>query len=644
MFSDSRASGFKSHAAAHFIPWLRNSLKLHHSDDLGISRPFKSSSEARNHLSPRETAKGIGFFSKERTEGKERLRRREHRCNGVSVVRRLPVVLKGHNILPGRPGKLKEKSKSLEPDPDPDTLEGPQGQENSSAPVQDNHSEGSLVRNHSRYLNRHHSQNDEGSVRKCRPLAGPPPGPALPGREQHSEVPVVVCTEDRRGKVWDYARHTYSQRDLHSSSWLSSDTHRQLSDIKLQSRSSQSQRDLMAVTEPCEDGFNSPSIFNGVIFSTEIPQRGPGCAGSLRGPRKARTSPESTSFLVQNQRTEGGCSRKAVQNQIKRVVDNLEQVLGALRDVHQEMKEVVQQIDYLTSSIDLNEEQEGFGGDTVAKAPLVSTSSSVSCSSEVTVGNNHQRSSMPEKLLDSFGSLDRSKSFLRQSPPNVLLCPITAGIDRIRTLRFSCSIGCSPRPGGSLLCLDNVASAESAVNIGGVTQHQSLISKDLLLSPQRSSCQPGRPPTPGLSPRTVNVHQPPSPPLQRHHQPLVFSPSVTIETKIRSYQTTQGDKSSAQPVSPLLIRPLSDSRAPTVSEIQAGRGRQASSAGPAHGPRTRECASPANMPKQLATQGRRGRKPPPYPHHRLSEHTKEVERPCKAPPYPEKRRLLSTIV
>ena len=35
-----------------------------------------------------------------------------------------------------------------------------------------------------------------------------------------------------------------------------------------------------------------------------------------------------------------GPRRKAVRNQIKRVVDNLEQVLGALKDVHQEMREV----------------------------------------------------------------------------------------------------------------------------------------------------------------------------------------------------------------------------------------------------------------------------------------------------------------
>ncbi len=377
MFSDSRApapgeqKGFKPHAP-HFIPWLRNSLKPHHSSDLGLNGPYKSSSEARNNLSPLERAKGIGFFS---IQGKDRAKKGELRCNGVGVARMLPVVLRGHHILPGSLGKQREDSparwnQSPELQPDPSTQiskgDGPQALSNSSTSVQDNHT---FVRNHSSHLDLLQSQNDgtSTSVRKYGPLVGPPPAPApapvLLTEEPNCKVPVVVGIEDRRGKVWDYASSTsYRQRDLHASSWRSSDTQglieRQhglissFSYIKQQSKNSQSQRDLTALREPPVEGFNGP--LNGVIFSTEVPQRGLGCTTTLRGPRKPRPNLERIGILGQNQtwvqhrptnegepqRKEAGCSRKVVRNQIKRVVDNLEQVLTALRDVHQEMKEV----------------------------------------------------------------------------------------------------------------------------------------------------------------------------------------------------------------------------------------------------------------------------------------------------------------
>lgn len=359
MFSDSRApaapgeqqKGFKPHAP-HFIPWLRNSLKPHHSSDLGLNGPYKSGSEARNNLTPLERAKGIGFFS---IQGKDRAKKGEVRCNGVGMARMLPVVLRGHHILPGSLGKQREDSparwnQSPELEPVPNTQsspgDGPQGGVSTSA--QDNHS---FVRKQSQ------SDGTSTSVRKYGPLVRPPPVPALLIEEPNCKVPVVVDVEHRRGKVWDYASATtYRKRDLHSSSWVSSDTRglieRQhgftssFSYIKQQGRNSQSQRDLR---EPPVEAFNGP--LNGVIFSTEVPQGGPGCAATLRGPRKPKPSLERIAALGQNQtwvqyrpgepqRKEPGCSRKVVRNQIKRVVDNLEQVLTALRDVHQEMKEV----------------------------------------------------------------------------------------------------------------------------------------------------------------------------------------------------------------------------------------------------------------------------------------------------------------
>ncbi|KAI3368266.1 hypothetical protein L3Q82_007983 [Scortum barcoo] len=666
MFSDSRApapgeqKGFKPHAP-HFIPWLRNSLKPHHSSDLGLNGQYKSSSETRNNLTPLERAKGIGFFS---IPGKDRAKKGELRCNGVGVARMLPVVLRGHHILPGSLGKQREDSparwnQSPELQPDPSTQvgkgDGTQSLSNSSTSAQDNHT---FVKSQSSHLDLPHLQNEgiSTTVRKYGPLVGPPPTPApapppaLFTEESNCKVPGVTDMEDRRGKVWDYASSTsYHQRDLHSSSWQCSDsqglTERHhgytstFSYIKQQSRNSQ-----------------------------KVPQRGLGSTATLQGPRKPGPSLERIGILNQTwvqyrpaiegepQRKEAGCSRKVVRNQIKRVVDNLEQVLTSLRDVHQEMKEVVQQIDYLTSSIDLNEEeQQRTERGNSTKPPSNSSSSTGSSSSEVTVGSARQRPSEAEDqpgTTDSFGTLRRNHHSRRQSPPNVLLCPVTSEFssETSRTLRFTHSLGSSSRPVGTGFQLQNVTSL------------------DLTLSPQRSL--PVRPPTPGLFPLTVNLHppnspvsqspspgpsssirvsplSPPSPLSPKPHPPPVLSPSVIIENKIDSYQTPQSDHPSAGPLSPSSTHSPSASCPPTDSETQTvsnnDRERRPSSAGPAHGP-SQVCTAPTATAKPPTAQGRRGRKPPPYPHHKSSEHTKKVKEPRKAPPYPEKRRLLSTTV
>lgn len=380
MFSDSQApapgeqKGFKPHAP-HFIPWLRNSLKSHHSSDLGLNGPYKPNSEGRNNLTPLERAKGIGFFS---IPGKDRSKKGDLQCNGMGVARMLPVMLRGPHILPGRLGKRREDSpvrwnQSPELDQDSGTANNPgDGQQclvNSSSAAQDTQT---VVRNHSSHLSLLHSQNDRtsASVRKYGPLVGPAhlPAPALLAEESNCKVPVGLSMEDRKGK-WDYASQTtYRKRDLHSCSWLNPDTQglteRQdgfsssFSSIKQQSRSSQSQRDLTVLREPAVDAFNG--TLSRVIFSTEVPQRNLGCTATLRGPRKPRPSSERIAVLGQNQtwvqhrptsehrltsggesqRKEDGCNRRAVRNQIKRVMNNLEQVLTALRDVHQEMKEV----------------------------------------------------------------------------------------------------------------------------------------------------------------------------------------------------------------------------------------------------------------------------------------------------------------
>lgn len=286
---------------------------------------------------------------------------------------------------------------------------------------------------------------------------------------------------------------------------------------------------------------------------------------------------------------------------------------------------MVQQIDYLTSSIDLNEEeqQRTAGGD--------SNSSSASSSSEERRGHHN-------------GS---------RSPPNVLLSPVTScfSSERSRTLRFTSSLGSSPRQGGPQQSTD------------GTPKRQNLPSYDLTLSPQRSL--PVRPPTPGLSPLTVNLHHtnspgsqphspgpsssirvsPPSPLSPKPQQTPILSPPVIVENKIGSYQTPQSADPSAGQLSPSSTQPPSASCPPTASDTVSNndRERRASSAGPVNGP-SQVFAAPAATAKPPTAPGRRGRKPPPYPHHRPSEQTKKVKEPRKAPPYPEKRRLLSTTV
>nr|XP_040040486.1 uncharacterized protein LOC120824013 [Gasterosteus aculeatus aculeatus]XP_040040487.1 uncharacterized protein LOC120824013 [Gasterosteus aculeatus aculeatus] len=650
MFSDSRAPapgeqrGFKPHAP-NFIPWLRSSLKPHHGGDMGLNGPYKSSSEARNNLSPLERAKGIGFFS---MQGKERAKKGEVRCKSVGMARMLPVVLRGHHILPGSHQREDRPAFWTQP-PKTDPLanaqstaaeDGQQGASDTSASAQDNHA---LVGNQSCHLGVLESQNDGTGtvVRKYGPLVRPPPVPvpALLIEEPNRKAPVAVHTEDVRGKVLDYAsRTTYRRRDLHSSSWVSSDTQGMERQRGFTSgfRNSQSQRDLR---EPYVEPFNRP--LNGVLFSTEVPLRGLSCTTTLRGPRKPRASFERTTGAQgQNQarvqyrptkggelqRKESGCSRKVVRNQIKRVVDNLEQVLTALRDVHQEMKEVVQQIDNLTSAIDLNAEEPERGD---------SDSSSGSTLSEATVGRVHRRPSVPEEqpgTSDSSGSLGRGPHGRSQSPPHVPLCPVTSGFSTVRgrTLRLTSTLGSSPRRGGTLR-------------------------RDATLSPQRSL--PVRPPTPGLSPLTVNLHHHNSPGSQPHspgassssrvspvsplspkpHPPPAFSPSVAAENKICTFQAPQSGPPSAGLLSPSSAPRPSVSCPPTgstqaVSDTE--RERRVSSAGPAH----------AISQVRSAPVDRRGRKPPPYPHRGSSEHTKKAKEPRKAPPYPEKRRLLSTTV
>ncbi|XP_029310004.1 uncharacterized protein LOC115023007 [Cottoperca gobio] len=113
-----------------------------------------------------------------------------------------------------------------------------------------------------------------------------------------------------------------------------------------------------------EEGCNGRGGSHKGFFPTEVPQKhlnqsrqkGP-CI-----PHTGITGPEpskpTTNSDHQRQGSEVAKQKRqdSVRDQIRQVVTDLEDVLGGLKQVHVEMKEVVQQIDRLTARIDLSEE------------------------------------------------------------------------------------------------------------------------------------------------------------------------------------------------------------------------------------------------------------------------------------------------
>lgn len=319
---------------------------------------------------------------------------------------------------------------------------------------------------------------------------------------------------------------------------------------------------------------------------------------------------------------------------------------------------MVQQIDFLTSSIDLNEEEQQQSGHTGGESTRShGDSGSSPSSSEATLRRSHQRPSDSEDKpgdVDLSGTLRINHRSRNRSPPTVLLTTVTSGFvtDRKRNLRFASNLGSSTAQQGPPQLSPPL---------------QSLVSNDLAPSPQRDI--PVRPPTPGLSPLTVNLHHasspaspphspgpssstikvsPSSPVFPKPPPPPTLCPSVIIENKIRSYQTPQSDPPSADQPCPSLTQPPSACCPPTSSAAQTA---------PSHDgeplaafARTVNKLSKAGLTAAAAktkpptSQDRRGRKPPPYPHQGASELTKKAKEPRRAPPYPEKRRLLSTTV
>lgn len=112
-----------------------------------------------------------------------------------------------------------------------------------------------------------------------------------------------------------------------------------------------------------EEGCNGGSHKG--FFPTEVPQKHLN-QSRQKGPRVAPSViayPEPSKPTADNSHRGQGLEvarqkkrQDLVRDQIRQVVTDLEDVLGGLKQVHVEMKEVVEQIDRLTAGIDLSEE------------------------------------------------------------------------------------------------------------------------------------------------------------------------------------------------------------------------------------------------------------------------------------------------
>ncbi|KAK2822636.1 hypothetical protein Q5P01_022701 [Channa striata] len=124
-------------------------------------------------------------------------------------------------------------------------------------------------------------------------------------------------------------------------------------------------RDWGRQTGGSEEGCNGSGISHKCFFPTEVPQRnlnktrqkGPCILSSSNASSEtSKSTPNDDHHRRTLEAAKQKTSQDSVRDQIRQVVTDLEDVLGGLKQVHVEMKEVVEQIDRLTANIDLNAE------------------------------------------------------------------------------------------------------------------------------------------------------------------------------------------------------------------------------------------------------------------------------------------------
>ncbi|MGH0131903.1 UNVERIFIED_CONTAM: hypothetical protein FKN15_068446 [Acipenser sinensis] len=205
-------------------------------------------------------------------------------------------------------------------------------------------------------------------------------------------------------------------------------------------KSHQKQLDLMGQSLRRDQPFIGPNRPIEAGVTGQRHQTKPGFTGPHRHKdqgfpgRKRQTDLNFNRQSVQTEPGFTGPKYHSVRDQISRVVLDLETVLGGLKQVHQEMKEIlflsaipqlVQQIDQLTSKLDLTGEESGNGyrSDTVT---------STSSSSGVIVSNKaggHQQRTKP-KVATAFSTTKQRQAKPPPAPFPVFRMSNNCGADR----------------------------------------------------------------------------------------------------------------------------------------------------------------------------------------------------------------------
>ncbi|XP_052394775.1 uncharacterized protein LOC127942834 [Carassius gibelio] len=167
----------------------------------------------------------------------------------------------------------------------------------------------------------------------------------------HGNCGAPVCaTEQQSGSVRG-ALFT----EKHASDWMdSSGAHNSTFNKNAELCTSNGQGTLSRCLGRVMQEFNRPSLVHEAMLTTKdvnktnsnhLKCKAKVTQGDLSGPGRG-----SYAFSSKH-------SQRAIRDQIQRVVVNLEEVLHGLKEIHLEMKEVVQKIDLLTADIDMGNEE-----------------------------------------------------------------------------------------------------------------------------------------------------------------------------------------------------------------------------------------------------------------------------------------------
>ncbi|XP_042604976.1 uncharacterized protein LOC109047141 [Cyprinus carpio] len=169
----------------------------------------------------------------------------------------------------------------------------------------------------------------------------------------HGNCGVPVCAAEQQSGSVQGALLT----EQHASDWMdASGAHNSTFNKDAELCPSNRQGTLCKCPGPVMQDLNGPSLVNEVMLSTKDVNKTN--SNHLKCQAKVAqvdlSGPGRGSYAFSSKQSE-----RAIRDQIQRVVVNLEEVLHGLKEIHLEMKEVVQKIDLLTADIDIGNEEPG---------------------------------------------------------------------------------------------------------------------------------------------------------------------------------------------------------------------------------------------------------------------------------------------